>query len=577
MGLRKILSTVADPREEPVLDFANCVEIVVHEHMSRQEPIKIRLYKFTLLDLQKLIEEYIDDIHGTPYKIKRAAINNDRTRTPLVDDKEVEEFTIREYELYIYRASDGAHSVQMTSSVEPRPPRKTESVYIVENSPILALQPSSLEELLKPVVFTKDMDTYASQFVEGTRRWTLNLVWEWAYDPEESQVMWLYGGSGTGKSLISYAVIKGLPPREFVLGSYFFCRHNDTQKSDPISIVKSIVWDLVQNIGSLLPEFKKHVLKQLDDDQYQVKYYNKPSILSDPFKAFQLLIVDGLKKDALRLDKTILIVIDALDECNYKSRHSLLKVLTDLSPLLPSFIKIFVTARPEKDIYDCLTSLSVFELEPSRQDNLNDIQIVVEKRLRKMWNIVDENLSDEVAACVSNLVAKSEGLFIYVRAVCEFLEQNTFNPAAAKEQIDGFKSGPDDVYTLIAKKASEVIGAKVFESILGCILFANEPLDVATLSFMASLPNEQTQVIVDQVCIFVALFPNLKISLVAIYSQNQRRKSVYYPQKYQGLLFDANTCQSVLHPSGDRQHSAGSWVPCSRFVDSWNSVEQASS
>ncbi|KAJ3003544.1 UNVERIFIED_CONTAM: hypothetical protein HDU68_005657, partial [Siphonaria sp. JEL0065] len=269
--------------------------------------------------------------------------------------------------------------------------------------------------------------------------------------------------------------------------------------SDPVSIVKSIVWDLVQNVGSLLPEFKKNVLKQLDDDQYQVKYYNKPSILLDPFKAFQLLIIDGLKNDTTCLDKTVLIVIDALDECNFKTRSSLLKVLTNLSPLLPSFLKIFVTARPEKDIYDCLTTLSVVELEPSQQDNLQDIKLVVENRFRNLWNIAsDENLSDAVAACVSNLVAKSEGLFIYVRAVCEFLEQNSFTPTAAREQIEAFKSGPDEVYTLIAKKASEVIGANIFESVLGCMLFANEPLDVPSLSFMASLSVEKTQTIVDQ-------------------------------------------------------------------------------
>ncbi|KAJ3008247.1 UNVERIFIED_CONTAM: hypothetical protein HDU68_003179, partial [Siphonaria sp. JEL0065] len=138
--------------------------------------------------------------------------------------------------------------------------------------------------------------------------------------------------------------------------------------------------------------------------------------------------------------------------------------------------------------------LSAFELEPSHQDNLNDIQLVVESRFRKTWNILDtENLSDEVADCVSNLVVKSEGLFIYVRAVCEFLERSDL--LLPKEQMDGFKSGPDEVYALIAKKASEVIGAKIFQSVLGCILFANEPLDVPSTRSILKISDGRVSII----------------------------------------------------------------------------------
>ncbi|KAJ3080879.1 hypothetical protein HDU99_007163 [Rhizoclosmatium hyalinum] len=171
---------------------------------------------------------------------------------------------------------------------------------------------SALEKWLKPVNFSKDLESYANEFVQGTREWVLEAVSDWAGKHDESPFMWLYGGAGTGKSLISYALTQFLPNDKFIV-AYFFCRHNDDIKNDPIAIVSTLIW----NLCGIFPAFKQHVESQMINDLESAS----KSILSDPIAAFKSLLIDGVSK----LDdskETILFVIDALDEINPKTRHT---------------------------------------------------------------------------------------------------------------------------------------------------------------------------------------------------------------------------------------------------------------
>ncbi|KAJ3017124.1 UNVERIFIED_CONTAM: hypothetical protein HDU68_011832 [Siphonaria sp. JEL0065] len=538
--LKPKLANVADPYNVPSFDFAQFIDIVIHEEGTNQPPIKIRLSEFTLIALKLKIEDYIEGLKGARYNITANNIN-ESARILLLKDDLVKESAFKGYDLHVQRFSVVSEP-SIPPSPKPRTLRGAKSTYAIKASPNPPVESSPLHDWLEPVNFSADLEYYASEFVDGTRRWTLNYIWDWAADPNDSQVMWVHGCAGIGKSLISYAIIKNLPPREFILGSYFFCRFNETNKSDPASIVKGIVWDLVVNLGDRLPEFKKHVLDWMETDKYQMEL-NKPSLLSDPYGAFQALVVDGLKKDASALKQTVLLVIDALDECNFQTRSSILKILSYLTSSLPPFLKIFVTARPEKDIYDTLTRLSALELRPTHQDNLNDVKIVVEYRFRKLWNIIGA-LPPEVADCVSSLVDKSEGLFVYIRVVCEDLEHHKSTLLEARNQIAKFSSGPDDVYGRIGGKAFDALGKARFESVLGCILFANTPLDLPSLSFLASIPEEEIQICINQ------LRSLLKISEGRISVIHKSVKDFFLTRERSDLLFIQPKAANSILASG---------------------------
>ncbi|ORY53928.1 hypothetical protein BCR33DRAFT_11774 [Rhizoclosmatium globosum] len=246
-----------------------------------------------------------------------------------------------------------------------------------------ALSSDLLETWLDPVVFENDLEAYKSEYVPGTRLWMIPALEAWSQTGE--RVLYLNGGAGTGKSIIVYSLTVNLPSN-FQIGALFICRYNNTRKSDPKILVCTIVSGLCKSLGGI---FKQHVEMSMETDKIHVSE-GKQTLLHHPIEAFQVLVLDGLNK--LPLDdwkeKTLLIVIDGLDELNISDRHYVLTILTKLCPQLPAFVKIFTTGRPERDIYYTLQNLSPFVLMPTEGNNREDLEKFVEYRLGSFWKII---------------------------------------------------------------------------------------------------------------------------------------------------------------------------------------------
>ncbi|KAJ3284434.1 hypothetical protein HDU79_008118, partial [Rhizoclosmatium sp. JEL0117] len=132
-------------------------------------------------------------------------------------------------------------------------------------------------------------------------------------------------------------------------------------------------------------------------------------------------------------NKILVITIDALDELNPNSRNIILQILSETCHLLPDYVKLFVTGRPEQDIYYCLTKLKSLELEITLEDNFNDIEIVVEQRCQYLWKLNKMNQD----------------------LICEFLASNQYTADEALQEIEKFQGGPDGMYQVIAKEAKK--------------------------------------------------------------------------------------------------------------------------
>ncbi|KAJ3081314.1 hypothetical protein HDU99_006000, partial [Rhizoclosmatium hyalinum] len=303
-----------------------------------------------------------------------------------------------------------------------------------------------LKAWLKPIDFASDLTAYKKDFVEGTRVWLGDEVRDWAKSGEESSVMWVNGAAGTGKSLFSYFVTQYLQPKDFITNVYFFCRHNDDLKNDPVYLVRTLVWMLCEQF----PDFRLHVEAAMIADQQSG---SQSTILSDPYSTFSRLVVGGFSK-AIGSSKIVLITIDALDSSISKRANS-------------------------------------FELEPTAQENLIDVEKVVVNRLKAIWNVT-EPFTGDLLICKDSLVVKSEGVFIFIKLVGEYLASSGLTPQQAKVAIQSFSSGPDDVYSVIAQKTLAENGRNVYHKVFGTILFVNEPFDLESLSVLSATPLEQT-------------------------------------------------------------------------------------
>ncbi|KAJ3067899.1 hypothetical protein HDU98_008900 [Podochytrium sp. JEL0797] len=338
-----------------------------------------------------------------------------------------------------------------------------------------------LEDWLKPIDFQGHKDAFLKQYIPGTRTWIAEPLNLWFTSQET--MSWLNGAAGTGKSMISWLVAerKQVQFADYQTGSVFFCCHNDDSKRDPSRVVCTMAWDL----SRLFPSVKKVVETVLLRDQKDVAA-GLTSILCRPIEAFKFLIVDGLNTLPVDGQKPILLIVDALDECNPATRRHLLTILTETSKLLPPFVKFFATGRPEEDIYDAMESIQPFILQPTSKENLRDLELFARLNFRKLLGMDDIPFDQDADArtCVSQFVSKSEGLFIWGKCVCEHLGSlDITSSAMLLEKLNAFDSGCDETFEHIILRAStEASDMTDFRRNLAIILATVEPVTLPTLA-----------------------------------------------------------------------------------------------
>ncbi|KAF8463921.1 hypothetical protein BDZ91DRAFT_297131 [Kalaharituber pfeilii] len=172
---------------------------------------------------------------------------------------------------------------------------------------------------------------------------------EWLYEMDEykhwvespqSSLLWCYGIPGSGKSVLSTAVVKHLldtcfqqptsgPRKTFI--SYFFCTFNEQRSLKFEELVRSLIKQVLFVFHGTA-EFEEYLATFLD------KYNNIPST-----DAWQDLLIRSLG-----IPNDTYIILDGVDECDgdFQARVLLLK-----NKLLnmPRRVKIYLSSR--KDVY----------------------------------------------------------------------------------------------------------------------------------------------------------------------------------------------------------------------------------
>jgi hypothetical protein len=156
-------------------------------------------------------------------------------------------------------------------------------------------------------------------------------------------------------------------------------------------------------------------------------------LLRDQWKK---LILDPLRDpEASSLPKPLLIVIDALDECDGDAGggiKGILRLFTGNKMLNTSRLRIFLTSRPEIPIRLGFHNPEILHRdlilnEISRDIVDNDISIYLDYKFGE----IRDNASDEIPndwpgkKCIDLLVSRAHGLFIYAATVCRFIAEHS--------------------------------------------------------------------------------------------------------------------------------------------------------
>jgi hypothetical protein len=344
----------------------------------------------------------------------------------------------------------------------------------------------------------------------STRVSVLRDIETWAGSSNVPCVFWLNGLAGTGKSTIAATVCERLDEKQ-LLGASFFISRQQADTRDASNIIRSIAHGLASR-NSVIAEA---LCAKLRGSSASVS------------RSLEKQITDFMTGPACGLDaqSTLVIVIDALDECVMDARGrpggDLLLVLVRQLLSLGGRIRLLITSRNELPIQHMFTYLSTSAQHQIMKlhdlDNAT-VQNDIRTYLAHSFDIIREDRSSELPLRawpdrddLRRLVSQSGMLFIYAATVVRFLSSPRHSPPDRLAQLLGHKpaSGTtsphrrlDELYTGILRDAVETSDdeedSELYEKlhdVVAVIVLAQTPLHVDALAMLSGVKLHDVRIV----------------------------------------------------------------------------------
>ncbi|KAH8691808.1 NACHT and WD40 domain protein [Talaromyces proteolyticus] len=343
-----------------------------------------------------------------------------------------------------------------------------------------------------------EFDSYVDQHEEfclpGTRTELLSQIAKWAESSDGKYMFWLKGMAGTGKSTIARTVAASFKDKG-QLGATFFFKRGEADRSNARYLISTITKQLVTKHPQLEPD----VLKAIK---------NNPHIssksLSEQFDKLLLQPLLGLKLDQ---PATVIVIIDALDECDRENDiQIILQLLFRLQEVKSVCLRIFLTSRPELPIR------LGFRKSNGHQDLVlhglpkpvieHDIRLFLEHKLSE---IRDEHLLPAEWPGNENmekLVKMAVPLFIFAATICRLVGDRDWLPQERLTAVlqDEAATSISDIERTYLPVLNQLVVSRnqrdcerlmeEFQNIVGVIILLATPLSVIALARLTGISQD---------------------------------------------------------------------------------------
>ena len=292
---------------------------------------------------------------------------------------------------------------------------------------------------------------------------------DWAINETEQKhegnIYWIYGSPGIGKTSLAHSICAGLYERERLAGA-FFCQRDDAELSEP----RTILPNLIHKLAGIFPPFRRVVAACLRND---------PNLTQDSMRFG--LFVDFVGMIPRPPKHTLVLVIDALDECgDNMSRPAILKAMADAAACAP-WLKIIITSRPESDIQDFFDSLvqssySRYDLTQDRETT-SDLRIFAQTRFKRVAFTRGLESSWPEQSLFDRIISRAAGLFIFIESISLALEHEHCDDPTEYLKATLQDAVSPGLVSLYARYSSILIRRVVdnhaeFQSMIGVLLAA---------------------------------------------------------------------------------------------------------
>jgi hypothetical protein len=337
-----------------------------------------------------------------------------------------------------------------------------------------------------------------SECLPGTRTEILRSIADWAHSTSvEKRLLWLKGLAGSGKSTLSTTIAHAFQ-EQGRLGAFVFFNRDVEERNQPANVIRTLAYQL----ASFSLAMRTAIAQAIE---------TTPRITHSALRfQFTKLLIEPLQ-NLPAAEGPVVLILDALDECgSAEDRKPLLSLLSSESARLPSFVRILITSRDERDIRCALEVQShvlIRELNLTSENNMNDILHFFRNR---MTEIRSTNISLQLShdwpgdSAIFTLNERAAGLFVWASTACRFIDgydpRRNLDIVLLGGMSTKAQSALDALYrTALESAVKDMWDDEYFRadfcSIMGAILTARNPISDKTIDTLLSLERPSRHII----------------------------------------------------------------------------------
>ncbi|KZT58241.1 TPR-like protein [Calocera cornea HHB12733] len=329
----------------------------------------------------------------------------------------------------------------------------------------------------------------------GTRTALLNDVTHWmsTVDTAESaQIYWIVGVAGSGKTALANSISSIAADNGWLVSSFFFNRMSD-ERNRPDKFVTTVARDLAGR--------DKRIAEAISA---KLGFDVSLRSTADLVRQFRELVLGPCT--TWDRSRPAVVVVDALDEgCD----DGILQVLMSEVVNLPGIFRFVVTSRPIAELavaFDDAAHVKRTTLTTADVEGLHDVETYMRQRLATISRRRRLRQPWPEPALVDNLVLRAEGLFQWAFTVTEYLAK-CLNPDRQLRLIlslqgaSTISSRMDQLYATVleaTRAAEDDDFVDAYQSFVGSILAAKEPLTLAAMRLLHGETNVDPYDLLDQ-------------------------------------------------------------------------------
>ncbi|KAF8336592.1 uncharacterized protein EI90DRAFT_195426 [Cantharellus anzutake] len=335
-----------------------------------------------------------------------------------------------------------------------------------------------LNELKYPIVPHHDS---TQPCLPDTRIDLIEHIMTWCRTTEDSKnrVLLLTAVAGAGKTSVALSIAAECK-RENISSSNFFFKAGE--QSRPDHLFSGMARSLATNDAA----YRASLISALQKD---------PALSTAQFAMqFEKLVAEPLRSRTSSSDRPMVIIIDALDECDTKSFPRLADILRKAVPKLPPNIKFFLTSR-QFDLVDRFLSpnypIDRLTIDLSDDANMHDCSIYIRSQLHELKDVhpgLEDGIGEE-DALVQSIRERASGLFIWISTVFDYMKVSGSDAAKMlkkllDEDLNRSKASAEEMmdrlYASILEKCNWKDDDFVhdYPIVMGAILIAQKPPSV---------------------------------------------------------------------------------------------------